>query len=94
MVKQTPTTISVPTSFVIRLAAAGRILRGLAEDLQAAQSGTVVRRKPKNVPKDQEWYWTEKWQQWEKEADEELARGEFKAFDNIEDLIADLHSHV
>jgi len=33
-------------------------------------------RKPKHVPQDQEWYWSKQRQQWERRADEELARGE------------------
>jgi hypothetical protein len=33
-------------------------------------------RKPENVPKGQEWYWSKQWQEWERQADEELARGE------------------
>ena len=94
MAKQSQPTIPVPVSFVHRIAAIGRLLVGLADDLQAHRSGVVVRRKPKNVPKDQEWYWTKQWQKWERQADEELARGEFKEFDSVEELIADLHSHI
>lgn len=46
---------------------------------------------PKGVPEDQEWYWSEKWQKMEREADEALARGEFVDFEDIEDAIAYLH---
>ena len=84
----------MPISFVHRIAALGRMLVGIADDLQAYRSGASVQRKPKDVPKDQEWFWTEEWQEWERQADEELARGEFKEFDSVEDLIADLHSHI
>jgi hypothetical protein len=51
-------------------------------------------KRPKHVPKDQEWFWSAEWQVMEKEADEALARGDYKEFDNVEDLIADLHAHV
>ena len=94
MAKQSRTTISIPVSFVDRVAAMGRLLVSLANDLQGHCSGTLVQRKPKNVPKDQEWYWSKQWQEWEQQADEELARGECKEFDSVEGLIADLHSHI
>jgi hypothetical protein len=94
MAKQSQPTISIPISIVDRIAAMGRLLASLADDLQTYRSGTLVRRKPKNVPKDQEWYWSKQWQKWERQADEELARGEFKEFDSVEELIADLHSHI
>ena len=94
MAKQLQPTIPVPASFVHRIAAVGRLLTILADDLQVHHSGALVQRKPRNVPKDQEWYWSKQWQEWERQADEELARGEFKEFDSVEELIADLHSHT
>ena len=94
MAKQSQSTFSVPVSFVERVAAMGRLLVRLANDLQACRFGALVQRKPKNVPRDQEWYWSKQWQEWEQQADEELARGECKEFDSVEDLIADLHSHI
>ena len=84
MAKQSRTTISIPVSFVDRVAAMGRLLVSLANDLQGYGSGSA-QRKPKNVRKDQEWYWSKQWQEWERQADEELARGEFKGFDSVED---------
>lgn len=93
MNKQTLPTISVPASFVTRLASTGRMLVALANELQEHRDKVAVR-KPKNVPKDQEWFWTEEWQAKEREVDEALARGEYQDFDNVEDLIKELHSHV
>lgn len=94
MANHSQSTIPIPASFVIRISAMGRLLVDLADDLRAFQTGTTAIRKPKNVPKDQEWYWTKQWQKWEREADEALAKGEFKDFDTVEELIADLNSHV
>ena len=94
MDKQPQSTISIPASFATRLSAVGRLLMNLADDLQASQAGATVRQKPEKVPKDQEWFWTEEWQQGEREVDEALARGEFKDFDTVEELIDELHSHV
>jgi hypothetical protein len=90
MAKQSQPTIPVPVSFVHRIAAIGRLLVGLADDLQAHRSGVVVRRKPKNVPKDQGWYWSKQWQEWEGQADEDIAAGRVKKFGSVDDLIADL----
>lgn len=53
-----------------------------------------VLKRPAHVPKDEEWFWTEEWQAGEREVDEALARGEYKDFESVEDLIADLHAHV
>jgi AbrB family looped-hinge helix DNA binding protein len=32
------------------------------------------------VPRDQGWFWTKEWQKSEKEADEDIQKGRFKAF--------------
>lgn len=50
--------------------------------------------KPLNVPKSQEWFWSEEWQAGEKKIDDELAKGEYASFNSMDDLIKDLHSHV
>ena len=42
------------------------------------------------IPADQGWWWTEQWQQGERQADRELKAGRTKAFTNVEDLIRDL----
>lgn len=39
---------------------------------------------------DQAWFWTEEWQAKEREADEDIAVGRVRTFDNAEDLIASL----
>lgn len=43
-----------------------------------------------NEPPDptQQWYWTDRWQQMEREADEDYAAGRYKRFDNVEDFLA------
>lgn len=46
------------------------------------------------IPDDQQWFWSEEWQAGEREVDEQIARGEYKEFDSVEALLADLHSHV
>ena len=41
---------------------------------------------------DQAWYWTERWQEMEREANEDYAAGRFKVFDDAESFLADLET--
>lgn len=42
------------------------------------------------VPASQAWFWTEEWQQLEREADEDIARGDVTEFASGEDLMEHL----
>jgi AbrB family looped-hinge helix DNA binding protein len=42
------------------------------------------------IDKDQTWFWTQDWQAAEREAQEELRTGQVKAFDTLDELVADL----
>jgi len=42
------------------------------------------------IPADQAWFWTERWQRMEREADEQIARGEVTVHESVEALIAHL----
>ncbi len=44
------------------------------------------------IPKDQLWFWTREWQQKEREADEDIARGNIKGFDSVDELLKELKS--
>jgi hypothetical protein len=44
------------------------------------------------IPKDQQWYWTDKWQAGEREADEDINAGRVKAFDSVDNLLEELHA--
>lgn len=44
------------------------------------------------VPRDQAWFWTKEWQEKEREADENLATGNFRDFESLEAFMKDLHS--
>jgi hypothetical protein len=52
--------------------------------------GVIELRPTIAVPADQAWFWTERWQQMEREVDEQVARGEVKTYDSIEALFADI----
>jgi phosphoglycolate phosphatase-like HAD superfamily hydrolase len=41
---------------------------------------------------DQSWFWTEEWQEHYREAKADLAEGQFRDFDDVEDLLAELKS--
>lgn len=40
------------------------------------------------VPADQAWFWTERWQEMEREVDEQIAHGEVETFETSEDFLA------
>lgn len=42
------------------------------------------------IDKNQAYFWTKKWQEGEKEADEDIKAGSVKVFDSAEELIKDL----
>ncbi len=44
------------------------------------------------IPRDQEWFWTREWQEREMEADEALKKGEQREFEDVDELLEDLHS--
>jgi hypothetical protein len=42
------------------------------------------------VPADQAWFWTERWQQMEREADDAVAAGRTVTAEDVEEFVADL----
>jgi AbrB family looped-hinge helix DNA binding protein len=44
------------------------------------------------IPRDQLWFWTPEWRKKEREADEALARGDYKETDSVDALLKDLKS--
>lgn len=54
-------------------------------------AGKIVLTPEKLIMKDQAWYWTPAWQAAEKEAQEQIDRGEVLQFDSVEDAIRELH---
>lgn len=45
-----------------------------------------------DIDPDQAWFWTERWQQMEREADEDYAAGRYKTFDDVESFLKHLNS--
>lgn len=89
---------------IIRLSARGTVTipkhlrRGLSDNtlLEAVRrdDGVIELRPQAVIDADQAWFWTERWQQMEREADEDYAAGRFKTFDDVESFIADLEAAV
>ena len=89
-----PQYVSVQSRGLIALPAAVR--RRLGLDQPGAQvevierEGEVVLRPYLPVPADQAWFWTERWQRREHEADEAVAAGRVTVVDGVEAMLADL----
>lgn len=77
--------IVIPASLVPKFEAWGELTVRLFRKL---------RRQPElnssQIDEDQVWHWTERWQQWERKADEDIAAGKTIEFDTINKLIESL----
>ncbi len=54
--------------------------------------GVIELRPQVAVPADQRWFWTERWQSMEREADGDIVAGRIERFDHADDFLADLDS--
>jgi AbrB family looped-hinge helix DNA binding protein len=52
----------------------------------------IVLRPHVAIPADQAWFWTQRWQQMEREADDAIASGQVTAAADIDELLAELDS--
>jgi len=51
---------------------------------------TIVLVPQKTIDKDQGWFWTERWQKLEAEAEEDIRKGRVKTFDSVEELFDEI----
>jgi AbrB family looped-hinge helix DNA binding protein len=56
------------------------------------RDGEIVLRPHVPVPSDQAWFWTERWQKMERQADDVVAVEKVTSFENVHDFLADLDS--
>jgi len=74
---------------------AGKLARELSHAKGTATISSVpTLTPPKDVPEDEEWFWSDQWQKGEHEVNYLLAKGEYEVFESADDLINDLHSHL
>jgi antitoxin PrlF len=59
-------------------------------EFQINASGEVVLRGLTTIPADQRWFWTREWQAGEREASEQIARGEGTSHDSVDAMFAHL----
>jgi len=52
--------------------------------------GVIELRPRSSIPAEQRWFWTERWQRMEREAEEDIAAGRVERFESAEDFIASL----
>ena len=57
------------------------------------EDGTLELQPMLPIPADQRWFWTERWQAMEREADEDIAAGRVLSFDDVDEFIAHLERH-
>jgi len=58
------------------------------------RDGEIVLRAKKLVDKEQAWFWTKRWQEGEREAEEDIRAGRVHSFDSAKEAIAFLHKRV
>jgi len=55
------------------------------------QNGEIILRVKKLVDKEQAWFWTKRWQEGEREAEEDIRAGRIHSFDSAKEAVAFLH---
>lgn len=63
-------------------------------DVVRREDGVIELRPQVTVDASQAWFWTERWQQMEREADEDFAAGRFETFDDVESFLAALDAYA
>src|SRR4030042_3260537 len=58
------------------------------------RNGEIVLKVKKLVDKEQAWFWTDRWQQGEKEAEEDIHAGRVHRFPDAESAVAHLQTQV
>jgi len=63
---------------------------GAQVEILERDDGVIELRPQLAIPADQRWFWTQRWQNMEREADADITAGRIERFDSAEDFIADL----
>ncbi len=59
-------------------------------EVEQRPDGVIEFRPYGTADPDQRWFWSERWQQMEREADDDYAAGRWKRFDDVESFLAEL----
>ncbi len=70
--------------------AALRLSVGDEVEFTISHDGEVTLRAMTEVPGDQRWFWDPDWQAGEREASEQIARGDLPVYDDMDTLFADI----
>lgn len=63
----------------------------MAGQLKVLSMRVIILEPKKLIPADQQWFWTEKWQVGEREAQAEIEAGKVKHFDSMEEFNEIVH---
>lgn len=80
--------VTLPKSFIDKF----NLQEGDTLELEVNDAGEITVVPMVQVPANQQRFWTEAWQEGEREAEEDIKRGNVKSFDDVHDLIAELES--
>lgn len=80
--------ITLPKSFIEKF----DLHEGDSLELEINDDGNITVVPMVQIPANQKWFWSKEWQQGERQAEEDIRRGDVKRFDNVHDLIAELES--
>ena len=91
------------TEELVRLRARGQVtLPGFVREKLHLEAGSLVLLKivdetlvlvpQETIDKDQSWFWRERWQKLEAEAEEDIRRGRTKSFDSVKELFDEMES--
>jgi AbrB family looped-hinge helix DNA binding protein len=56
--------------------------------------GEIILKVKKLIDKDQAWFWTERWQQGEREAEEDIREGRLRRFPDARSAVSSLNSPI
>ena len=65
---------------------------GAQLEVMELDDGTLAIRGVVPVPADQAWFWTDRWQKMEADADADIAGGRVTRYDSVDAMFADLDS--
>jgi bifunctional DNA-binding transcriptional regulator/antitoxin component of YhaV-PrlF toxin-antitoxin module len=65
---------------------------GAQVELTEREDGVIELRPKVAIPADQAWFWTTRWQQMEREADEAISAGAVVRSDSVDEFLSELDS--